>query len=179
MKTTLTGVCLVLSLLLCLTSCTGYNGIMYDHLSDKSNYRTCTATVNDLYYQYKDNEYSSKYDSDRIMNASGVLLYVTFDSKGEIAPFIGVSADSLPWECEEYIITLEIIADNCKVLAQNGFFDVVEKGTEITLTTSDLIYMDANFFYISAITYEGVEYLKESTGLQNIKRMMNQNRSAF
>ena len=45
------------------------------------------------------------------------------------------------------------------------------------VTVSSLIYMDTNFYYISSVTYNNKEYLNSETGLENIIKMMDENRS--
>lgn len=179
MKKLLSVLCVLSMLLLCLSSCTGYNSIMYDHLTDKSNYRQYKATIESIYYVYDGSQLSDNYDRKLIMNAEGAVINVLLHSKSDVARFMGVSPSDLAKECSEYVIRLELVSQSCKVLAKNGFFDVAENGHEIRLTASSLIYMDGNFFYISAITYDGTEYLNETAGMQHIRQMMNQNRSAF
>ena len=171
--------CLCVSLTLSLVSCTGYNSIMCDHLSDASNYQQYEATIVNFYYEYEEYELSAEFDSDRIQDAISVRIDVTLQSKSELAAFIGTSPDSLVKECEEYTVRLEIIAENHKILLKNGFYDVAEKGSVVTLTASNWIYMDGDFFYVAGVSYDGTEYLSKKDGLRNIQKMVNDNRSVF
>ena len=179
MKKLLVSLSLILALLLCLTSCTGYNNIMYDHLSDASNYKQYDATLVGFRYEYEEYEYSDEYDSEKMEDAFASYLLVSFDSKAEVAAFLGVSTDGVANELSEYTFYLEINSANNKILLENGFYDAVEEGCQIKVTTSNWIYMDGNFFFVSGVSYDGVEYLNAKVGLQNIRAMMRENRSMF
>jgi len=159
-----------------LTSC-GYNSIMYEHLTDASNYQEYSAQIVDITYYDKDHTPREDYGSADIATAEYVIIEVLLESKEEIAPFYGVSVDNLPKDCSEYPVSLKIDSDSNKALYTNGFYNVVKEDTEITLKASNWIYMDGYFFYVSSVMYDGVEYLSESDGLSNIEKMIKKNRS--
>lgn len=170
--------CIILVILLSFSYC-GYNKIMYDHLCDESNYKEYTATIVDIFYEYDKNVLSDSFEIARITDAKCVYLDVSFESKEEIAHFYGVSEDSLGKDISEYIVRLEIISKNNELLFQNGFYDNVKIGYTVELKASSLIYQDGEFFYVSSIFYDGVEYLAEAEGLENIINMINKKRSLF
>lgn len=169
--------CLVM-LLVCLSSCSGYNRIMRDHLSDAGNYHTFNVTLHSISYQ-DPSTYDIVYDFD----PSEVLDYdivfrVTFETREEVSAFLGGRLNpDIP--LEECIVPLEVISDNHKTLVSNGFYDHVSPGDTIRITTSDLIYMDGNFFFVAQAEHDDTEYLNFKEGLQNIISMMNKNKSLF
>ncbi len=150
---------MLLLVMLCLSSC-GYNSVMYEYLSDSSHYKTYTATVVDIKSE-----------------SQSAVLYVTFASKTEIAPFYGVSEENLDKDCNEYVVRLEIVPENNKILSENGFYDTIKVGNCLQLKASDWIYQDGEFFYISSIVYDDIVYLDESEGLENIVEMMEKDKS--
>ena len=78
-------------LLLSMTACNGYNGIMREHLSDEDNYQDIEAT----FCSYKE--------------ADGrIYLYVSVEDKSAF--------DSSEANSEE--IRLELVGDNCNVLSE-------------------------------------------------------------
>lgn len=152
-------VAILLFVVLCLSSC-GYNSVMYDYLSDADHYKTYTATVVDIKRE-----------------SQSAVLYVIFSSKTEIAPFYGVSEDELDKDCSEYIVRLEIVSENDRILCENGFYDIIKVGDRLQLQASDWIYQDGEFFYISSIVHDDIVYLSEADGLENIVEMMKKNKS--
>jgi hypothetical protein len=112
-------------------------------------------------------------------DAVASYLLVSFDSKAEVSAFLGVSPDGVAKELSEYTFYLEINGANNKILLENGFYDAVEEGCQIKVTASNWIYMDGNFFFVSGVTYDGVEYLNSKVGLRNIRTMLRENRSMF
>ena len=167
-------VCLALTF--SLFSC-GYNRIMRDHLSDANNYKQYNATLVNIYYSYEEHDLSEVFEKDKTDTVKAVFLDVCFDNKQDIAPFWGVSEESLNKDFGEYVIRLKLLADNAKLLLENGFFDVIQKGDTLTLKSSSFIYQDTNFFFISTVSYNGVCYLDEATGFQNIMDFIEQRKS--
>jgi hypothetical protein len=47
----------------------------------------------------------------------------------------------------------------------------------IDITASGLIYMDSNFFFIAAITYNETEYLPFEDGIKNIEEYISAHKS--
>ena len=156
---------LVLSILfiMVLSSCSGYNKIMRNHLSDLASYCEYTVEVQEIAI--------SQYDSNRL----GV--FVKFFSIEEYAKFNGVSAENLTLNPEDYLITLEIIGDNIKEVCDNGLMEEIQPGDIIEVVASNWIYMDGDFFYIIGLSKDNKEYLNKDEGLQNLIDYMNKNKS--
>ena len=146
-----------------LSSCSGYNKIMRNHLSDSNSYCEYIVEVQEIAI--------SQYDSNRL----GVL--VKFFSKEEYAKFNGVSAENLILSPEDYLITLEIIGDNIKEVCDNGLMEEIKAGDVIEVMASNWIYMDGDFFYIIGLNKDNKEYLNVDEGLQNLITYMNENKS--
>ncbi|MBE6765546.1 MAG: hypothetical protein E7546_06680 [Ruminococcaceae bacterium] len=171
-------VALILALSMLLTSCLdGYNDLMYEYLSDSNNYMQYEVTLVDIYYRDEDGEICEDYKSEDIKNSEHVYFSVYFHSKHEVAPFLGLNEDNLQKECDEYIVNLQIEPNNNKILYENGFYSDIEENTDISLKTSNWIYMDGFFFYVISVTYNDTDYLNESDGLENIVAMMKENPS--
>lgn len=156
MKKLILSTCVLLVCVICLHACT-YNGIMKDHLSDADNYKTYQVVLQKTLY----------FDS-----RSEMQLYVTFASREELAPFLGVSPESISEPIDSHEVRLQICAENHQLLKQSGFYDDVEAGDEITVTTSDWIYMDGEFFYVIGVSVGEQVYLDPTVGLQNVIDMM-------
>ena len=146
-----------------LSSCSGYNKIMRNHLSDPSSYCEYIVEVQEIAI--------SQYDSNRL----GV--FVNFFNKEEVAKFNGVSAENLTLDPEDYLITLEIIGDNIKEVCDNGLMEEIQSGDVIEVVASNWIYMDGNFFYIIGLSKDNKEYLNKDEGLQNLIVYMDENKS--
>ena len=146
-----------------LSSCSGYNKIMRNHLSDPASYCEYIVEVQKIAV--------SQYDSNKL----GV--FVKFFSKEEYAKFNGVSAENLTLSPEEYLITLEIIGDNIKEVCDNGLMEEIQPGDIIEVMASNWIYMDGNFFYIIGLSKDNKEYLNKDEGLQNLIVYMDENKS--
>ncbi len=146
--------------LLSFTSC-GYNKIMYDHLSNIENYETYTATIEKISV-VKENRtleyYEDKHTSEYIKGT--VYLDIFSEEVG-------------------YSIRVEITEENSDILLENGFYEIIEKGLSVEVQTSRWIYMDSDFNYVIGIKYNGTEYLNSQTGLENIIKMMDADRSFF
>ena len=165
-------------LLACLSSCSGYNKIMRDHLSDADNYHTFNVTLHSISYQ-DPSTYDIVYDFDpsEVLDYD-IIFRVTFETREEVSAFWGGRLNpDIP--LEECIVPLQVISDNHKVLVSNGFYDHVSLGDTISITASDWIYMDGDFFFVAQAEYDGTEYLNLEDGLKNIISMMNKNKSLF
>lgn len=138
--------------LLSMTSCSGYNGIMREHLSNKENYYDIDA----VFCSYKE-------DSDRIH------LYVTVEDKSAFDPS---EADS-----EE--LRLELVGDNCDALGEFLAKEEISEGDRISVKCSTWIYMDSTFYYVAEITTQNKTFLSFDDGLKNIITYMDDNKSLF
>ena len=146
-----------------LSSCSGYNKIMRNHLSDPSSFCEYIVEVQEIAI--------SQYDSNRL----GV--FVKFFSKEEYAKFNGVSAENITLAPEDYLIILEIRGDNFKEVCDNGLMEEIQPGDIIEVVASNWIYMDGDFFYIIGLSKDNKEYLNKDEGLQNLIDYMNENKS--
>ena len=70
----------------------------------------------------------------------------------------------------------DITKEHNQILAENGFYDTVAMNTPIEITASNYIYMDSNFFFIAAVTYNESEYLRFEDGIQNIREYMKEHK---
>lgn len=176
MKKYIIAVCVLLVCVICLQSC-GYNNIMYDHLSDAENYQSYSVILKSISY-VEDSKQSAREDLDaaEFALAETVYLDVVFASREQLAPFLGVSPENIPNSVDTYTVRLKICAENHKQLMQNGFYDAVRAGDEITVTASDWIYMDGEFFYVIGVAYGQQTYLDPTVGLQNVVDMMKKQR---
>ncbi len=157
-KVWLVALCLLCTL--GLTSCTGYNNIMYKHLSDIENYKIYEAKIEQIYIFNDETRELKEYDPAVQGESSAGTVY--FDISTE-------DANSL--------IRLEVTVDNNQILLDSGFYNVFKIGDIIGIQASDWIYMDTDFFYVIGVTYEGVQYLNSEDGLKNIVDMMDDDRS--
>ena len=139
-------------LLLSMTACSGYNGIMREHLSNEANYHDIEAT----FCSYKE-------AGDRI------YLYVSVENKSAF--------DSSEANSEE--IRLELVGDNCNVLSEVLAKEEIREGDRITVKCSTWIYMDSTFYYVAEIKTQDQTLLSFDDGLENIIKYMNDNKSLF
>ena len=146
-----------------LSSCSGFNKIMRNYLSDPSSFCEYIVEVQEIAI--------SQYDSNRL----GV--FVKFFSKEEYAKFNGVPAENFILSPEDYLITLEIIGYNIKEVCDNGLMEEIKAGDVIEVIASNWIYMDGDFFYIIGLNKDNKEYLNVDEGLQNLITYMNENKS--
>ena len=143
---------LVIILLLSMTACSGYNGIMREHLSNEENYCDIEAT----FCSYKETD-------DRI------YLYVAVEDKSAF--------DSSEVNSEE--IRLELVGDNCKALSEVLAKEEIREGDRITVKCSTWIYMDSIFYYVAELKTQSQTLLSFDDGLQNIIKYMDDNKSLF
>ena len=141
---------LVIILLLSVTACSGYNGIMRDHLGNEDNYHVIDAT----FCSYKEAD-------DRI------YLYVAAEDKSAF--------DSSEVNSEE--IRLELVGDNCKALNEVLAKEEIREGDRITVKCSTWIYMDSTFYYIAEIKNQDKIFLSFDDGLKNIIKYVNDNKA--
>ena len=143
---------LVIILLLSVTACRGYNGIMREHLGNEDNYHVIDAT----FCSYKETD-------DRI------YLYVVVEDKSAF--------DSSEVNSEE--IRLELVGDNCNVLSEVLAKEEIREGDRITVKCSTWIYMDSTFYYVAEIKNQDKIFLSFDDGLKNIIKYVNDNKALF
>ena len=143
---------LVIILLLSVTACSGYNGVMREHLSNEENYCDIEAT----FCSYKETD-------DRI------YLYVAVEDKSAF--------DSSEVNSEE--IRLELVGDNCKALSEVLAKEEIREGDRITVKCSTWIYMDSTFYYVAEIKNQDKIFLSFDDGLKNITKYVNDNKALF
>ena len=139
-------------LLLSMTACSGYNGIMREHLNNEDNYCDIEAT----FCSYKETD-------DRI------YLYVAIEDKSAF--------DSSEVNSEE--IRLELVGDNCKALSEVLAKEEIREGDRITVKCSTWIYMDSTFYYVAEIKNQDKIFLSFDDGLKNITKYVNENKALF
>ena len=162
-----------------LVSCSGYNGIMRNHLKNPDNYQACEVILEDFYYIVPStNEKKRDFTTNEFSN-NDIIFVVSFsNSYEELKPFLGITPDeSTP--SGEYKFQFRVIKSNNRILLANGFFNQITVGEKISVRVSDFIYMDSDFFHIARLEYNGKEYLNFGEGLRNIIDMMNKNKSFF
>ena len=143
---------LVIILLLSVTACSGYNGVMREHLGNEDNYHVIDAT----FCSYKEAD-------DRI------YLYVAVEDKSAF--------DSSEVNSEE--IRLELVGDNCKVLSEAFAQEEICEGDIITVKCSTWIYMDSTFYYVAELKTQSQTLLSFDDGLNNIIEYIKDNKSLF
>ena len=139
-------------LLLSMTACSGYNGIMREHLSNEDNYYVIDAT----FCSYKETD-------------NRIYLYVSVEDKSAF--------DSSEMNSKE--IRLELVGDNCNVLSEVLAKEEICEGDRITVKCSTWIYMDSTFYYVAGITKQDKTFLSFDDGLKNIVQYINDNKSLF
>ena len=139
-------------LLLSMTACNDYNGIMREHLSDEDNYQDIEAT----FCSYKEAD-------DRI------YLYVSVEDKSAFDPY----------EANSEEIRLELVGDNCNVLSEVLAKEEICEGDRITVKCSTWIYMDSTFYYLAEIKNQDKIFLSFADGLKNIIQYVNDNKALF
>ena len=143
---------LTISLLLSMTACSGYNGIMREHLSKEDNYHEIEAK----FCSYKEVD-------DRI------YLYISVEDKSAF--------DSSEVNSEE--IRLELVGDNCKALSEVLAKEEIREGDRITVKCSTWIYMDSLFYYVAELKTQSQTLLSFDDGLKNIIKYIKDNKSLF
>ena len=139
-------------LLLSMTACNGYNGIMREHLSNEDNYYDIEA----MFCSYK-------VVDDRI------YLYVSVEDKSAF--------DSSEMNSKEII--LELVGDNCNVFSEFLAKEEIHKEDRITVKCSIWIYMDSTFYYVAELKTQSQTVLSFNDGLKNIIKYVNDNKALF
>ena len=162
-----------------LVSCSGYNGIMRNHLKNPDNYQACEVILEDFYYIVPStNEKKRDFTTNEFSNNDIIFDVSFFNGIEELRPFLGgMPNPDIP--LEEYKFQFRVIKSNNRILLANGFFNQITVGEKISVRVSDFIYMDSDFFHIARLEYNGKEYLNFEEGLTNIIDMMNKNKSFF
>lgn len=135
-----------------MTACSGYNGIMREHLSNEDNYHNIEAT----FCSYKEAD-------DR------TYLYVSVEDKSAF--------DSSEVNSEK--IRLELVGDNCKVFSEILAKEEIREGDRITVKCSTWIYMDSTFYYVAELKTQDQTLLLFDDGLNNIIKYVNDNKALF
>ncbi len=149
-------------LLICLLTGCGYNPIMYNHLSDRSNYKTYTVRIEKIIYPGA--------------NSDEAFLWVTFPSYEAVDQFEGYEVDREK-PLSEYVEVFSLCPENHRSVTESQFYDEISVGDTIDITASDWIYMDGYFYYIIGVRCGEKEYLNPDEELKNVIRMMDKNRS--
>ena len=139
-------------LLLSMTACSGYNGIMREHLSNEDNYYVIDAT----FCSYKETD-------------NRIYLYVSVEDKSAF--------DSSEMNSKE--IRLELVGDNCNVFSEFLAKEGIYEGDRITVKCSTWIYMDSTFYYVAELKTQSQTVLSFNDGLKNIIKYVNDNKSLF
>jgi len=166
-----------LLLILNLTTCLGYNNIMYKHLSNEYNYQTYKVAVEKIYVCNKETGKLEEYN-DAIHDESYLSSTVYF-SVSELDGFYGGEYILGDGTRTESMVLLEVLAENSKILLENDFYKNFLVGNVVEIQSSDWVYMDANFYYVIGVRYGETQYLNAEDGLQNIVDMMDKDRSLF
>ncbi|PKK94991.1 MAG: hypothetical protein CVV60_03620 [Tenericutes bacterium HGW-Tenericutes-5] len=108
-----------------------------------------------------------------------MYIALQFDVKEDYLLFAGTT--SLP---DDYDFTanfwkFEIVSTNSNILIENGFLDDISINDNITILTSNLIYMDTNFFEIIELEFNNTIYLDSEFGFSNFVTYMESNKSLF
>ena len=167
----ITTIACFIILLFLLASCSGYNSKMRDHLTDAANYDSYSGEICDIYYLDPQNKKISVLPSDGFSQYD-VVIEVTFEDHDTVKNFLGAEAKP-EWTLDDFKFQFLITKENNEILIENGFYDEIAMNTPIDITTSSLIYMDSNFFFIAAIVYNGTEFLRFEDGIENINEFVN------
>lgn len=143
---------IVIILLFSITACSGYNGIMREHLGNEDNYYAVDA----IFCSYKEVD-------------SRIYLFVSVDDKSAF--------DSSEANSEE--IRLELVGDNCDALGEFLAKEEICAGDRITVKCATWIYMDSTFYYVAEIKTKDKAFLLFDDGMKNITKYMNENKSLF
>ena len=175
MKVKLSLLSLCLLLILSLTACTGFNNIMYKHLSNEENYERYEVAIENIYVCNKETRKLEEYN-DTIHDESYLSATVYF-SVLELDGFYGGEYFLGDGTRTERIVLLEVSAENSKILLENGFYKDFLLGNVVEIQSSGWVYMDTNFYYVIGVKYGETQYLNAEDGLQNIVDMMDKDRS--
>lgn len=165
--------------ILLLTGCTGYNNILYDHLSDEKNYLQVTGKIHEIYYYKNSVKKTWQVSSDFKLDVeSTIFVSLQFD-KETYLKFSGTSSMSDDFDYTTNYIDFELIQLNTNILIDNSFFESISYGDDLTIKASNLIYMDTTYFVAIQLIHDDLVYLATDDGLSNFIVYMNENRSLF
>ncbi|MEE0264139.1 MAG: hypothetical protein UD936_00780, partial [Acutalibacteraceae bacterium] len=99
-----------------------------------------------------------------------------FEDRDTIKKFLGAEPNS-EWSLAEYKFAFDITKENNQILVENGFYDTISMDTPIEITASNYIYMDSDFFFITAVTYNETAFLTFEDGIRNIQEYLNEHKS--
>ena len=174
-KVLLLSLCLLL--ILSLTACSGYNNIMYKHLGNENNYEKYEVAVENIYVCNKETGKLEEYND--AIHGESYLGATVYFSVSELDGFYGSEYILGDGTRTESMVLLEVLAENSKILLENGFYKNFLVGNVVEIQSSDWVYMDANFYYVIGVRYGETQYLNAEDGLQNIVDMMDKDRSLF
>lgn len=164
---------LIISLFV-VSSCSWYNKIMYDYLSDSNNYKSYHIEINGFYYfNYDNNNYEPINFGHKLESKYDRIYFSISESQNFDGGKYLINDDEL----SDYMVLLQIEYNNYSILIENNFFLDYKMCNLLMVNVSNLIYMDANFYYISSVSYNNKVYLNNETGLKNIIEMMDEKRS--
>ncbi len=158
------------------SSCSGYNKIMFKHLSNLHNYTYYEVKIDDIYFTSRETGKREKYIKD--LNEKTVLegtVYLT-----------GVEIDQVYGRCdmqvngskvEPPLVFLEIEESNSQILFERNFYIDFATNNTVKIWCSDFVYMDTDFFFVIGVEYNGKIYLEKEEGLNNVIKMMTANKS--
>ena len=177
MKIKVSLLLLCLLLILSLTACTGYNNLMYKHLSNEKNYERYEVAIENIYVRNKETGKLEEYN-DTIHDESYLSTTVYF-GVSELNGFYGGEYFLGDGTKTEMTVLLGVLAENSKILLENGFYKNFLVGNIVEIQSSNWVYMDTNYYFVIGVKYGETQYLKAEDGLQNIVDMMDKNRSLF
>ena len=160
-----------------LSACTGYNNVMYKHLSNEANYGTYEVAVEKIYVLNKETGKLEEYDE--TVHDESFLNRTVFFGVSELDGFYGDEYVLENGSQTNHIVLLNVLAENSQLLVNNSFYNNFSVGDIIEIQVSDWYYMDTDFYYVIGVKYNGVQYLNSEDGLQNIVDMMDKERSLF
>lgn len=171
-----------ISVLLCLlciismTACTGYNGTMFDHLGNRSNYEPYTVKIVEIVYYDGQRQVTLTDTSDEAFQASDVCFTVVLTDENDRNAFHS-SASQADLPLSEFKIRFDLAQANHQLLLNSGFYDDYTLGEPVELCASNWSHMDGFFYYIIGVHYNDTEYLNADDGLENVINEMNENKS--
>lgn len=167
------------ALLTLLNSCNGYNNIMYKYLSNEDNYVSVSGVVEEIYFYEGDGIFSDWSGSADSVPESEYVMYISihFMNEEDYLTFSGASSMAEEYDLTSVDWTFEIIMPNAEIMIQEGLLEDISIGNEITVTVSNWIYMDGNFFEIIELTYNENTYLEAEDGLSRFVEYMDEHKS--
>ena len=109
-------------ILLVVSSCTGYNKIMYDYLSDSNNYKTYHIEINNFYYFNYDENHLKLINFKQNLESKYDKIYFSIS---ELENFDGGNYLINDEELSDYMVLLQIEYNNYKILLENNFLQII------------------------------------------------------